>query len=338
MAKEMNIQKIADHMFDYDNLKDVNLSPSLAAKWNLKTLNGQGLCTIKVRHFIAGIGQDIFEHPFNRGLGDITNSATTNSIVNGFSRLSFGQVTVAIMENSNNDPDYPPIFLMLADAHNRAVGLLRAYEAGNLSSSDLDYSITVQVVPASQFVEVYGLLNTCRSQTGAEKYTHPVLRYGAVIFELAQMAGLDTIGKGLACQLAYLSEYYENNSIGQAVMYSDTFEARTITKKKALHRASQDPLNLTSGKRAKLVAALQWITAIRNNVDANLGGKVMNGPFLGMLMTWYLRNEPKIGKSAKTFAKKLDKKAFNLRPLMACITHSGDTTIQSVERQILKLL
>ncbi len=340
MPQGMSIAKIADHMFDYDNLKDVNLSPSLAAKWNLKTLTGQGLCTIKVRHFIAGlIGQDIFEHPFNRGLGQVYNAATTNSIVDGFSKLAFGLITVSIMENVNNDPGYPPVFLMLADAHNRAMGLVRANEAGLLSQSDLDHNLTVQVVPASQFIEVYGLLNTCRSQTGAEKYTHPVLRYGAIIFELAQQAGLDTIEKGLAGQIAYLVEYYENNPMGQSVMYADTFDARTVTKKKALHRATDDPIVWGSGKRSKIVAALQWLTAVRNNVDNNLGGKLLkSGPFMGMLLTWYVRNEPKIGRSASRFAKKLDRNAYDLRPLMACITHSGDTTITSTESQILKIM
>lgn len=336
----MSISKIENHMFDYDNLKDVNLSPTLAARWALNILNSHGLCTLKVRDLVEGLTKEsIYEHPFNRGLGGVYNSSTTNSIQAGFSALAFGIITAAIMENTNDDPNYPPTFLMLADAHNRCEGILRAYDSGNLTPGDLIHPLPVQIIPASQFIEIYGILNTCRSQTGAEKYTHPVLRYGAVTFKLAQRAGISNVEKSFACQIAYLVEYYESNPIGRDTVYADTFAARMVTKKKALHRSVNDPIILSSGKESRLVAALQWLTSVRFNVNPKLGGKLLsNGPFLGMLLLWYLRNERKIGKTAKRFAKKLDNKAMELKPLMSCITHSGDSSIQSTEIQILKIL
>lgn len=335
----MDIQAIEEHMFDYDNLRDVNLSPSLAAKWGLNPVNGQGLCTMRLDDLIKALSVYLFEHPFNRGMGGVYNPRTTTSVKMGFNKFAFGLVTAAIISNVNEDPDYPPVFLMLADAHNRCLGLLRAYEDGALSPSDLDHPVAVQIIPASQFIEVYGLLNTCRSQTGAEKYTHPVLRYGHMIFKLAQRARLSKVGKSFSCQLAYLLEYYESNSIGKDTLYAGLFEARVQAKRKALHRASEDPILLSPGKEDRLVRALEWLSAVRANVDRNLGGKILeNSPFEGMLLVWHLRGESKIGKTAKGFAKKLDKKAFDLKPLMSCITHSGDTSITATEYEILKHL
>ena len=340
----MSIEKIESHLFDYDNLRDVNLSPTMERKFRLTRLNGQGLCTITVRDCVELFldeEEGIFEHPFNRGLGNVYHSSTTSSIETGFSKLAFGLVTAAIIDNSNDDPEFPDRFLMLADAHNRLQGLIRAFKAGSLSDEELRYEIPLQIIPASQFIEIYGLLNTCRQQGAAEKYTHPVLRYGASSFKLAKQAGLDTIDKKFAPQLAYLVEYYETKPIGQDTYYADIFDARTQCKPRALKRAADDPVVLPRGKEQRLVGALQWLEAVKNNVDKNLGGKLLaNSPFQGMLLVWFLRNEPKLGKnkSASRFATKLNKWAFDLKPWMSCITHSGESSIKTTETEILKIL
>ncbi|KKN88831.1 hypothetical protein LCGC14_0244380 [marine sediment metagenome] len=334
----IDVEAAAKAIKGFDCLHDFPLTPGFAKAASIKEGGSKNLWVFTLDALIQNIiHRRIKPFEFNRGTGDQFSPRLIKKMVSDFCAAAFGQITGAVFKDEQGKP-----YIKLADGHNRTIGgLMAAYEAGVLSASDLRTVVSLSIVPATEFQQVYSILNTNRSHNTGEKTSNPLLRYGDIILDMAIRAGIAQVGKTETIQLAYIIEYLATRgSVPVSGNYSDVFPLRSQVGPQAGESATVSPVGLSPANRQKIIAAMQWIEGVCANVDKNSGAiPLKKTAFIGLLMMWHVAGKKCLSvRSTKIFAAKLNKHGFKLDGLIPDITSGKSGKRERTEERIEKLL
>lgn len=114
----------------------------------------------------------------NRGSQGVS-PARVAKIVDNFDENGLGMFTMALVEGKHQ----------LADAHTRMMGIDEL--ADTLDGTILSKEVLVMIVPESELVSIYALLNDGKSHTGANKITNNDYLLGNIGHRITRQAGVE---------------------------------------------------------------------------------------------------------------------------------------------------
>jgi hypothetical protein len=335
----IDVEAAAKAIKGFDCLHDFPLTPGFAKAAGIEVGGSKTLWVLTLAALIQNIlYKRIMPFEFNRGVGEQFSPRLIKKMVSDFCAAAFGQITGSMFKDEHGKP-----YIKLADGHNRTIGgLMAAYDAGVLSASDLRTVVSLSIIPATEFQQVYSILNTNRSHNTGEKTSNPLLRYGDIILDMAIRAGIVRVGKTESIQISYIIEYLatRGNLPVSGSNYSDVFPLRSQVGPQAGESATVSPVGLSPANRQKIIASMQWIEGVRANVDKNSGAiPLKKTAFIGLLMMWHVAGKKCLSvRSTKLFATKLNKHGFKLDGLIPDITSGKTEKRERTEERIEKLL
>jgi hypothetical protein len=126
----------------------------------------------------------------NNGIG-VVNKVTVENVSNDLNLYALGQCTMCLTPYEHVNPINQVI---LADFHSRLQGLLVRWWSGTMTKKELNFELSLAIVPKEEFISVYTKLNAAQKHGSRARILNPDLAYGCLVQRLMKKLGPSAVG------------------------------------------------------------------------------------------------------------------------------------------------